>query len=224
MELMEAIKKRKSVRAYLPDPVKREIVEELLRAAIMSPSGSNSQPWKFYVVAGKRKKELDELLLQCLDEGRTTSNELQVQREGGDEETQEIINSRRSDLTKTLMNILIKNDLPVEMFAKGSFEYFGAPIAIFVTMDQSLGENNLLSIGAAVENLLLAACDKGLGTCWIGMALMYAKEIKQNLGVPDTERIVSSLALGYPDEDAPINSFKSTRDDFGSFIEWIGWQ
>jgi nitroreductase len=224
MELMEAVEKRKSIRAYLPDPVGKEIIEKLLRAAMMAPSGSNSQPWKFYVVTGTRKKALDEVLLRCLEEGRKTSNELQVQREGGDEKAQEKINSRRSDLTKAIMNLLVENDLPLEMFAKGSFTYFGAPVAIFVTMDQSLGENNLVSIGAAVENLLLAACDNGLGTCWIGMALMYAKEIKENLGIPDTERIVSSLALGYPDEAAPINSFKAGRDDFDSFTEWIGWQ
>ena len=118
----------------------------------------------------------------------------------------------------------MKNDLPLEMFAKGSFEYFGAPVAIFVTMDQSLGENNLVSIGGAVEHLLLAACNQGLGTCWIGMALMYAKEIKKNLDIPDTERIVSSLALGYPDEEAPINAFQSTRDDLHSLTEWIGWE
>jgi len=224
MELMEAVEKRKSIRAYVPDPVGKEIIEKLLRAAMMAPSGSNSQPWKFYVVTGTRKKALDEVLLQCLEEGRRTSNELQVQREGGDEKAQEKINSRRTDLTKAIMNLLVKNDLPLEMFAKGSFTYFGAPVAIFVTMDQSLGENNLVSIGAAVENLLLAACENGLGTCWIGMALMYAKEIKENLGIPDTERIVSSLALGYPDEAAPINSFKAGRDDFDSFTEWIGWQ
>jgi nitroreductase len=224
MELMEAVEKRKSIRAYLPDPVGKEIIEKLLRAAMMAPSGSNSQPWKFYVVTGTRKKALDEVLLRCLEEGRKTSNELQVQREGGDEKAQEKINSRRSDLTKAIMNLLVENDLPLEMFAKGSFTYFGAPVAIFVTMDQSLGENNLVSIGAAVENLLLAACDNGLGTCWIGMALMYAKEIKENLGIPDTERIVSSLALGYPDEAAPINSFNAGRDDFDSFTEWIGWQ
>ena len=224
MELMKVIEKRKSIRAYLPDPVERETVEKLLRAAMLAPSGSNSQPWKFYVVTGVRKKALDELLLQCLEEGRKTSNELQVQREGGDERTQEKINSRRSALTKAIMDLLIKNDLPLELFAKGSFTYFGAPVAIFVTMDQSLGENNLVSIGAAVENLLLAACENGLGTCWIGMALMYAKEIKENLGIPDTERIVSSLALGYPDHAAPINSFKAGRDDFDSFTEWIGWE
>jgi nitroreductase len=224
MDVMEAIRKRKSIRAYKPDPVSREVVLGLLRAAVMAPSGSNSQPWKFYVVAGQRKQQLDELLLRCLDEGRATSNELHIQREGGDKTVQERVSSRRTELTRAIMDILTKNDLPVETFVKGSFRYFGAPVAIFVTMDQSLGENYLVAVGAAVENLMLAACEKGLGTCWIGMSLMYSKEIRKDLGIPDTERIVTSLALGYPDDEAPVNSFKSTRDALDSFIEWIGWE
>ncbi len=224
MDVMEAIRKRKSIRAYTPDPVSKELVRELLEAAIKAPTGSNSQPWKFYVVGGKRKEQLDETLLGCLSEGRTTSNELQMHREGGDEKAQERINSRRSEMMKEVMAILTKNDLPIEILAKGSFKYFGAPVAIFITMDQSLAENTLVAVGAAVQNLMLAACDKGLATCWIGMALMYSKEIRENLGIPDTERIITSLALGYPDEESPINSFKATRDDFDSFVEWVGWE
>ncbi len=224
MDAMEAIRKRKSIRAYKPEPVSREVILELLRAAVMAPSGSNSQPWKFYVVGGQRKQQLDELLLRCLHEGRPTSNELHVQREGGDEKTQERVSSRRTELTRAIMDILTKNDLPIEMFAKGSFRYFGAPVAIFVAMDQSLGENYLVAVGAAVENLMLVACEKGLGSCWIGMSLMYSKEIKKELGIPDTERIVTSLALGYPDDEASINTFKSTRDALDSFVEWVGWE
>jgi len=223
MDLMEAIRKRKSIRAYKPDPVSKETVEELLDAAIQAPTGSNSQPWKFYVVGGERKKQLDEVLLKCLDEGQATSNELQMQREGGDEKVQERIASRRSGLMREVMDILRENDVPIEMFAKGSFHYFGAPVAIFITMDQSLAENTLVAVGAAVENLLLAACAKGLGACWIGMALMYSKQIRENLGIPETERIITSLALGYPDDEAPINTFKAGRDDFDTFVEWIGW-
>lgn len=224
MDIMEAMKKRKSIRVYTPDPVGKETVQHLLEAAMLAPSGSNMQPWKFYVVGGEKKTELDEILLNCLAEGRTTTNEMRTERGGGDEAVQERLASRRSTLGQGIMETLTNNDLPLEIFAKGSFKYFGAPVAIFVTMDQSQGENTFVSIGAAVENLMLAAVDKGLGTCWIGMALMYSKEIKDFLNIPETERIVSSLALGYPDEDAPLNLFKATRDPFDTFVEWIGWE
>lgn len=223
MDIMEAIRKRKSIRAYLPEPVPRDVMKELLEAAILAPTGSNSQPWKFYVVAGERKKQLDDVILKCLEESHTTSNELQMQHEGGDEEVQERISARRMELMREVMEILRNNDVPMETFATGSFKYFGAPVAIFVTMDKSLAENTLVAVGAAVENLMLLACEKGLGTCWIGMALMYSKEIRENLQIPDTERVITSLALGYPDNEAPINSFKADKDDLDTFVEWIGW-
>ena len=76
MDIMETIKKRKSIRAYTPEPVSKETVQQLLEAAMMAPSGSNTQPWKFYVVGGEKKTELDEILLNCLAEGRTTTNEI----------------------------------------------------------------------------------------------------------------------------------------------------
>ncbi len=224
MDIMEAIKTRRSIRAYKLDAVSKETMDELLRAAIMAPSGSNTQPWKFYVVGGKRKQQVDELLLKCLDEGRETSNELQQFRAGGDEAAQEKMSSRRQELTRAIFDTLRENDLPIEVFVKGSFKYFDAPVSVFITMDQSQAEGALLSIGAAVENLMLAACAKELGTCWIGMPLMYSKDIKQSLGIPDTERIVTSFCLGYPDPNSPLSSFRSTREEVNSVVEWIGWE
>jgi nitroreductase len=221
---MEAIRKRKSVRAYTADSVSKAVMKELLEAAILAPTGSNMQPFRFYVAGGEGKKQLDEVLLKCVDDSETTSNELQMSREGGDEEAQNKMNSRRMDLMREVMDILRNNDVPIETFARGSFHYFGAPVAIFITMDQSLAENALVAVGAVVQNLMLAACDKGLGTCWIHMALMYSKQIRETLGIPESERIVTSLALGYPDDEAPVNTFKAGRGDFDEFVEWIGWE
>ena len=224
MEVTEAMKERKSVRAYKPDSVSKDVMKELLEAAILAPTGSNTQPFRFYVVGGDEKKALDEALLKCLDEGESTSNELEVQREGGSEEAQDRMGARRTTLMREVMDILRNNDVPIEVFARGSFHYFGAPVAIFVTMDQSLAESTLVAVGAAVQNLMLAACDKGLGTCWIGMALMYSRQIRECLGIAESERIITSLALGYPDDEAPINTFKADKDDLDAFVEWVGWE
>jgi len=224
MDVIEAIKTRKSVRAYTPDQVSKDVMKDLLQAAILAPTGSNMQPFKFYVVGGEGKKRLDEVLLKCLEDGESTSNELQMTREGGSEEVQTKMSSRRMDLMREVMDILRNNDVPIETFARGSFHYFGAPVAIFITMDQSLAENALVAVGAAAQNIMLLACDKGLGTCWIGMALMYSKQIRETLGIPESERIITSLALGYPDDEAPINTFKAGRDDFDEFVRWIGWE
>jgi nitroreductase len=223
MDIMEAMRIRKSIRAYTPEPVPKDVMKELLEAALLAPTGSNSQPWKFYVVSGERKKQLDDVMQTCLKGSHKTSNELQMGRDGGDTEVQDKIAARRMKLLQEATEILRNNDVPIEKFATGSFLYFGAPVAIFITMDQSLAENTLVAVGAAVQNLMLLACEKGLGTCWIGMALMYSQEIRETLNIPESERIITSLALGYPDDEAPINSFKAAKEDPETFIEWIGW-
>jgi F420 biosynthesis protein FbiB-like protein len=224
MDINEAIIKRRSIRAFKPDPVDKGVVKELLEAALQAPTGSNGQPWKFHVVGGEKKQELDNLLLKCLDDGQATSNELEMDRDGGDPEAQGKMATRRAKLMGEVMELLRENDIPVDSFVKGSFRYFGAPISIFITMDKSLSERSLVAVGAAVQNMLLAACAKGLGTCWIGMSLMYSDQIRASLGIADSERIVTSLALGHPDDEAPINSYNAGRDDFDEFVEWIGWE
>ncbi len=221
MELRETIGRRRSVRAYKPDSLPRELVEEILQAATQAPSNSNIQPWTFYVVTGKKKAELDALLMRCVEEGRPTSGELRESGEAGDEAELARLNSNRATLIRGVTQVLAENDLPVDLFTKGSFRFYGAPVAIVVTMDRSQGEGVVLAIGAAIENLLLAAVDRGLGGCWIALTVRYSKEIREFLGIPAGQRIITTVALGYPDENSPINSFKSGREPLLERIRWI---
>lgn len=221
MELRETIGRRRSVRAYKPDAVPRELVEEILHAATQAPSNSNIQPWTFYVVTGKKKAELDALLMRCVEEGRPTSSELRESAEAGDEAELARLNSNRATLIRGVTQVLAENDLPVDLFTKGSFRFYGAPVAIVVTMDRSQGEGVVLAIGAAIENLLLAAVDRGLGGCWIALTVRYSKEIREFLGIPAGQRIITTVALGYPDENSPVNSFKSGREPLLERIRWI---
>ncbi len=221
MELREAIAKRRSIRAYKPDPVPREVLEDLLEAAVKAPSNSNIQPWHLYVVSGKKKSELDSLLTSCVEEGRSTSSALRDTGEDGDQGELTRLNRNRDELIRGLMQVLAQSKIPLEQFTKGSFRFYGAPVAIVVTMDRSQGEGVVLSVGAAVENLLLAAVDRGLGACWIALSVGYSREIRETLSIPDRERIITTVALGYPDETAPINSFKSSREPLGQRVRWI---
>ena len=221
MDLMNVIRDRKSIRAFKPIPVKKLIVEKLLRAAIMAPSGSNAQPWKFHVITGRDKKELDDLLLTCSSEAREIF-EREVDREqnmGGR------TGPRRTEFNNALFELLAKNDM-IEKMLPSVLNYYGAPVAIFITVDHVLREN-ILATGAAIENLLLAAHNEGLGSCWISLPFMRTKsggpKIKKHLNLPAEEKLIASIAIGYPDEQSPLNLFKSSRDDFDSFVEWIGW-
>ena len=198
------------------------MVKELLQAGIMAPSGSNAQPWKFFVVTGRYKKELDALLIPCVGEGiQLTERQTMIDAKLG----------KRTGLHKTAFNLMFaqmiqKSDATFEGVVQSLLSHYEAPVAIFITLDYSV-RINILAAGAAIENILLAACDKGLGTCWLTFPYHRTKSaariIKKYLNIPADEKIVSSIALGYPNEKAPINSLKTSRDEFNSFVEWFGW-
>jgi len=222
MDLMNAISNRKTVRAYKPTPVKKEVVEKLLQAGIMAPSGSNAQPWKFYVVTGRYKKELDALLLPCAEEGmRFTERQTGIDANLGGR-----TGPHKAAFNIAYAKLVQENSMTFEGTVQLLLRHYDAPVAIFVTLDYSL-RINIFAAGAAIENILLAACDSGLGTCWLTFPYMRTKSaaptIKQYLNIPDSEKIVSSIALGYPDEQSPLNAFKTSRDEFNSFVEWFGW-
>ncbi len=91
----------------------------------------------------------------------------------------------------------------------GSIRFYQAPVAIVVAKSAAGGSS--LDIGAAVENLLIAAQAEGLGTCWLGMPLMFRDKLREILGIPDGEELVTSVCLGYPDNDSPANKMERSR-------------
>lgn len=217
MDLMNAIRNRKSVRAFNSKPIDKAVVKELLQAAIMAPSGSNAQPWKFYVLTGKAREQLDELLASCLDEA------FQYQ----ERQVGERSRSHRNEFTTALFRLLSMHNITTNQLFQNLLGYYHAPVIIMITVDDLVRENTLAT-GAAVENLLLAAEDRGLGACWITFPFMRTKSggqrIKRHLKIPANEKLISSIALGYPDEQSALNSFKSSRGNIDSFVEWVGWE
>ena len=225
MELIDAIRRRKSIRAFRPKPVSKDDLVKIIEAAIRAPSKGNSQIWEFVVVTGDTKKELDKILLERLRNDFIPSMEL------GDSDdllsNEALIKAqRRSSSNKSeLKEVLSPLGLSVEEFMlEGTFTFFGAPAAILVFVDEAFSKDlpHILSIGAAVQNILLTAVDMELGACWIGGVWRYTPDIRTFLGIPNNKRLFSSVALGYPDKRSPINDYKSSRDSTFEFVRWIG--
>jgi len=227
MELMEVIKSRKSTRAFNSNAVSKEVLEKILRAAITAPSKGNCQIWEFVGVTGSKKKEMDKMLLELLktdlipamqlsDSDKRTSNEALKKAE------------RRSNLDKEeISKILSPLGQSFEKFMlEGTFTLFNAPVAILVFVDEAFSKDlpHILSVGAAVQNALLAATEMGLGSCWIGGVWRYTRQIRNLLGIPDGKILLSTMAIGYADLDSPIYTYKSTRDELAEFVTWIGFE
>lgn len=186
MRAQEALLKRRSIRKYLEDQVPPELIEKVMTAAIWAPSGSNMQPWRFYVATGSKRNELIQAMIEASGPESPSAenyNEMVQRLEEGKATGEESMGFGRF----------------------GSFRFYVAPVAIIVTKPEKMSGSSLQSIGAAVENLLIAAHAEGLGTCWLGMPLVYKDKIIEVLGIPADETLVTSISLGYPDTDSPIN-------------------
>lgn len=207
MDVKTAIRTRRSVRKYQSTPVPKEIVLELLEASNLAPSATNRQPWEFVVINRSYLDRLEDILKEAFRE-------------------------RVAGVSEEAMRQAIKDlSLPEEesgdrLKALGSFyrTLGGAPVAIGVCLprenDAWVWKNNISDSAAAIENLLLAAWDKGLGTCWMaGPLKARAGVIAAFLGVPPDRELVAIVTLGYPDHQPPM----PPKKDVAKKTRWLGF-
>jgi len=216
MDLIKAIQERKSVRAFKPDSVLKETIEEILKLAILAPSAINLQPWDLIVVTGEERERLSRRLIKAYKEKKISCGP-------GNVKPLPKTFAKRGAKTLELMTPFFEEmgvD-PNQFINEGSCNFYGAPVAIFFCLDDSFPKARLVDIGLALGYLILTAHEFGLGTCPIGLITAYEDEIKELLNIPENKMVVIGTALGYPDLNNPINRFKSPRDDFEKFVRWI---
>jgi nitroreductase len=200
MDTQESLLNRRSIRRYLKDPVPPDTIKKIMTAAIWAPSGSNSQPWRFYVATGAKRDQLVQAMIESTGPQAPSV------------EAFEEMAQRIEEKGKTAPNGVSWYQMNEETmnFARfGSIRFYQAPVAIVVAKPKAGGSS--LDIGAAVENLLIAAEGEGLGTCWLGMPLMFRDKIREVLAIPEDEDLVTCVSLGRPDNDSPINTMERSR-------------
>jgi len=216
MELLKVIKERKSIRAFKPVIIPKETVEEILTLAANAPSAINLQPWEFYVVMGDEKARLSRRLLKAYREKKISCSP------GNVKPLAEQF-SKRGVASFELMNpYLEKIGQDFNVFInEGSCNFYGAPVAIILCLDNAFSKARLVDIGIILGYITLIAYDFGLGTCPIGLKSAYEDDIKELLDIPENKDVVIGIAIGYPDWTNPINEFKTPRDGIDSFVRWI---
>jgi nitroreductase len=215
MELFEVIEGRKSIRAFKPDSVPKDTIEEILQLAVKAPSAINLQPWEFTVVSGREKERLCRRLLNAYGERRVSCSP-QTTRPLPPE-----VDRRRRELFQEMRPFVDQLEVPFEDFInEGSFDFYGAPTAIIICMDRAFPKSRSLCIGAALGYLVLAAHAHGLGTCPIGIITAFEDDIKDQLNIPGEKEVILGVALGYPDWENPINRFKSSRENPANITRW----
>lgn len=216
MDVVQAIKERRSIRAFKPDPVPREKIEEVLAIATQAPSAINLQPWEFTVVVGEERERLSHRLIKAYKEKQIAcapGNVRPLPRE---------VIARGAQAAEGMKPLLGEMGIETDRFVnEGSCNFYGAPVAIILCIDNAFSQNNYVDIGVTLGYLLLTAHSAGFWTCPIGLITAYGEEIKDELGIPDSKNVVIGVAFGSPDGHAPINRFKSSRETINKFVRWI---
>ncbi|MFB0521386.1 MAG: nitroreductase [Desulfatiglandales bacterium] len=205
MELEKIINERHSTRAFLDKPVPRETIEKLLFLSSKAPSAINLQPWEFTVVMGEELRRLGRILVKRMRERNISCGPDAVR------PLPNYLMDRQRKLMDCILPRLEKGVQFQDFINEGSCNFYGAPSAIVVTIDQVFSNSRLVDVGIAVGYMLLAAYDMGLGTCPIGLISALADEIKEMLTIPEEKDVVMGVALGYPDPDSQVNLAVTSR-------------
>jgi nitroreductase len=219
----EAILTRKSVRSFLPTPVERSTVEELLALASRSPSGSNIQPWRVRVIAGDVKDRLTKAILDAaardgLDAYKREWNYYPVR-------WREPFLGRRRKIGWDMYSLLgvAKGDFEGTQRARlRNFEFFGAPVGMIFTLDEDLEIGSWLDLGIFIGAVMIAARGRGLDTCPQAAFASFHQIIRPLLNIPDNEIVICGLALGKIDPDAPVNAMATERAPISNFATFEG--
>ena len=216
MDLVQTIRDRRSVRAFKPTPVPQDVIEQILGLAVNAPSANNLQPWEFTVVAGEEKDRLSRVLIKAYREKQVSCGS------GAVKPLPEVLRQRGVATTEAMEPYFDRIGVSADSYInEGSCNFYGAPVAIIICLDDCFSKRQMVDVGAALGYLLLAAHASGLATCPIGLITAYADEIKDLLNIPDNKDVVIGVALGYADRQNPLAQFRSSRDSLANFVRWI---
>ena len=218
MDVAEAVARRISTRAFKPDPVAGEVVRTMLRIAAQAPSGGNLQPWRVYALAGAPLAEFKALI--------ATSPMEEPEYEVYPANLWEPFRTRRfvcgEDLYASIG--IPREDRPARLrqLARNA-AFFDAPVGMFFFLDRQLGPPQWSDLGMYMQNVMLLAVEQGLATCPQEYWARYPRTVAKFVGAPDDHILFSGMALGYADEAAPINNWRTRRDPFETWAELRGF-
>ena len=223
----EAITSRMSVRAFTKESVSKELILKLLEISARAPSGTNTQPWKVYVLEGKALEALCEKVCTAYDSiaaNPELANEYQPAYDYYPSKWFSPYIDRRRENGWGLYGLLgiTKGDKD-KMHAqhRKNFEAFGAPVCLFFTIDKELGKGSMLDYGMFLQNVMVAAKGEGLDTCPQAAWNHYAKIILPSIGAKENEMLVCGMALGYADKNDIVNGFHTPRVSAEDFTTWV---
>ena len=219
MDILQAVKTRRSIRQFKPDAVPESLIREILEAARWTPSWGNTQPWEIVVVTGEKLESFKKANRQHrMDEVSPQPDTVMP------EAWPEHIKQRYNGIGKqvlTAFNIPRGDKEARQRYYSDMAGLFGAPAMLLFCLDKAIArEYGMLDIGAIMLTFCLLAHNRGLGTCTLAATVNYPAIIRELLQIPESKAIIMGVALGYA-ADSPVNGFERERADLDSFTTWV---
>jgi nitroreductase len=218
-----AITSRRAVRAFLPTPVPRATIEAILAVASRAPSGTNTQPWKVYVLAGDAKTALSSSIRAAYDDPVERAKHTEEYAYYPREWRSPYLERRRKlgwDLY-SLLGIAKGDKAGMHEQTGRNYTFFGAPVGLIFTIDRVLEQGGWLDYGTFLQNVMVAARARGLDTCPQQAFTQFHRIIEDQLGLPDSEMVVCGMSLGHADPAALVNTFVTEREPVARFARFV---
>lgn len=219
MDVLEAIKGRWSTRAFTKQPVSQEIVAQILATASRAPSGVNHQPWQVHALTGAAKTGLSEKIIAARSSGMPENPDYKYY----PDEWVEPYKSRRQACGIALYSALgIKREdkeRRKEVWQL-NYHFFHAPVGLIFLVEKRMSTGSWMDMGMFIQTTMLAARGYGLDSCAQASLAEYPDIVREHLGVSSDWDVVCGMALGYADNEHPINQYRTERDSVDEFLAW----
>jgi nitroreductase len=219
----EAITSRRSIRAFQPKPVDRADIEAILNVAARAPSGTNTQPWKVYVLTGAIKEKLSAEILRAHNDPALDKQHVEEFPYYPREWKSPYIDRRRKvgwDLY-SLLGLTRENKAGMHAQHGRNYRFFDAPVGMIFTIDRMMEQGSWLDYGMFLQNIMIAARGRGLDTCPQAAFTQYHRIITDILQLPSNEMVVCGMSLGYADLSRIENSLVSERVPASEFVMFL---
>ena len=223
MDYDEVILGRRSIRGYRPDPVPRQLIEEVLALAMRAPSAYNSQPWNFYVITGAPLARIRQGNVERTLAGDPDGREF---RKGNP--FAGVHRERQVMVAKQLfgaMGIARDDEARRNEWLLRGFRQFDAPVCIIVTYDRDRdgADDTPFDCGAVTTALVNAAWSRGLGCVINSQGIIQSPVVREHAGIPDDQVIMKAVAMGWPDETFPANAVAPDRRSVADVAKFLGF-
>lgn len=218
-----AITSRRSIRAYLPTPVPRATIEDILTVAARAPSGTNTQPWKVTVLTGESLQRLGDAILAVHNDPAQLAAQQEEYAYYPRQWVSPYIDRRRKvgwDLY-SLLGIGKADKARMHAQHGRNYSFFDAPVGLIFTIDRILERGSWLDYGMFLQNVMVAARARGLDTCPQAAFIAFHQVIARELALPEGEMLVCGMALGHADPQPIENSLVTEREPVAGFTRFM---